>query len=52
LSIELNCVCEKGREGHHGREKVSEGHRRHQTIEKKMPQIKLTTSQFFSEVLY
>ena len=48
----LGRVCEKGREGHHGLEKVRDGHRGRQTIEnKKMPQIKLTTLRFFSEVL-
>ena len=32
--MELDQVCEKGSEGHHGREKVREGHLGRQTIEK------------------
>ena len=35
MSIELGRVCEKGSEGHHGREKVHEGHHGRQTIENK-----------------
>ena len=54
MSIELSRVCEKGSEGHHGREKVREGHRGCQTIEnKKRPkssrQLRNFSVKFFTE---